>query len=168
MHLIKPLGKLFDKGRIIELPIVATQTGKYKIRVERPSGNEIQRLFDAEIGENLELPNFNGKKTLEHGLNVIYAYQPDGSRLVIDKANKFEIQFEAVEQVVSGPVPTALIHKITIGAAIWEVPNPDGRSYSILPDNPMGIRIDYLDSSTEDKIIIDWKHIPRTGAIQLH
>ena len=166
MKMVKDLGYLMDEGEYIALPLIAEYTGKYTIKVKTPERQKpVERIWHAVQGEALKVPNYNGKKTLSLGSNIIHLLDANRKRTYINGSFVFEVFLEQAE-TLSGF--SGELHKIEQAASIWEIDNPNKRSYSILPYNPMGIRIDYLDSSTEDKIIIDWKHIPRTGAIQLH
>ena len=164
MQIVKSLGQILDDNELLELPIIAQETGKHTIIITHSLGSQTQRLCFAEQEKALTLPNTEDKKSLEHGINLIEIIKPSGVLLKIEDATKFEVTFIKNTKLHD----SSLIHQITEASEIWKLDNPNQLSYSIYPNNPENVRIDFSDKSTATKVIIDWKFIPRTGFIILH
>lgn len=78
---VKRIGKVGDRGNVINIPIIAEEDGLYSIKTSnsiRSSGFSCH----AKRGNNLYVPNINGQKRLFVGINKIIIYKPDGKRLM--------------------------------------------------------------------------------------
>lgn len=94
---VKDLGVLYDEGVTVELPISPTQIGNYQVRIKTPSGKEkTKNIKITSLSDKFIIPNFNGQKKFEKGVNTfyLYYYNPDRQRMVINGFQTWAVEFK--------------------------------------------------------------------------